>query len=201
MNMQVSKSKSPNTSPDAFDFRRIRRLVELMEDHGLTEIEIRQGDARVRLRKSGSQSKQKGSSEAAASVPAMEPQRVVPVASESPALPENVPDDTGRFVEITSPMVGTYYAASAPDAEPYVEVGTQVNLEMTVCVIEAMKVFNEIPSEVSGTIAAILVENGDAIEFGQPLFRVEIDAHPPEVQRASREYPGTVAVPAHLKCW
>ena len=58
MNMQVSKSKSPNTSPDAFDFRRIRRLVELMEDHGLTEIEIRQGDARVRLRKSGSQSKQ-----------------------------------------------------------------------------------------------------------------------------------------------
>ena len=106
----------------------------------------------------------------------MEPQRVVPVASESPALPENVPDDTGKFVEITSPMVGTYYAASAPDAEPYVEVGTQVDLEMTVCVIEAMKVFNEIPSEVSGTIAAILVENGDAIEFGQPLFRVEIDA-------------------------
>ena len=176
MNMQVSKSKSPNTSPDAFDFRRIRRLVELMEDHGLTEIEIRQGDARVRLRKSDSQSKQKGSSEAAASEPAMEPQRVVPVASESPALPENVPDDTGKFVEITSPMVGTYYAASAPDAEPYVEVGTQVDLEMTVCVIEAMKVFNEIPSEVSGTIAAILVENGDAIEFGQPLFRVEIDA-------------------------
>ncbi len=88
--------------------------------------------------------------------------------------PAAVSDDS--LTVIKSPIVGTFYSASGPDTEPFVKVGDHVGPESTVCIVEAMKVFNEIPAEVSGKVTAILVANGDPVEFGQPLFKVDISA-------------------------
>jgi acetyl-CoA carboxylase biotin carboxyl carrier protein len=159
-------AETKSESPDAFDFRRIRRLVKLMDEHGLSEIELRQGETRIKLRRGpqGVVVPEPGASTVAQPVPAApapEPAEKVEAA------------EAHRYVEITSPMVGTFYAASAPDAEPYVQVGSRVEPDTTVCIIEAMKVFNEIPAELTGTIVAILVENGEPLEYGKPLFRVD----------------------------
>lgn len=158
-------------SPDAFDFRRIRRLVKLMDEHGLSEIELRQGSTRIKLRRGpeGVVVPDAGAAPAARSPLSSSPPAPSP---EQPPL-QAEPPEASRYVEIASPMVGTFYSASAPDAEPYVRVGSRVEPDTTVCIIEAMKVFNEIPAEVSGTIVAILVENGEPVEYGKPLFRVD----------------------------
>ena len=87
--------------------------------------------------------------------------------------PAAVPADDGKIALIRSPMVGTFYSASDPDTPAYVKVGDHVGPETTVCIVEAMKVFNEIPAETSGKIMAVLVENGAPVEFGQPLFKVD----------------------------
>jgi acetyl-CoA carboxylase biotin carboxyl carrier protein len=95
-------------------------------------------------------------------------------AAESAPTPSTAADT--KYTTVRSPMVGTYYASSSPDSPPFVKVGDQVGPESTVCIIEAMKVFNEIPAECSGRIAAVLVNGGDAVEFNQPLFHVEPNA-------------------------
>jgi acetyl-CoA carboxylase biotin carboxyl carrier protein len=155
----------PSPLQDIFDVRKIRRLVELMKEHDLSEIDLQQGELRVQLRRAGA-------APAASTVSA--PGRM-PAAVNLPATPaENVPPaDDPRLVLIKSPMVGTFYAAPNPDAPAYVKVGDHVGPETTVCIVEAMKVFNQIPAEVSGKIVAVLVENGQPVEFGQPLFRVD----------------------------
>ena len=110
---------------------------------------------------------------AAASEPA--PPAQVQPASPQEIRPESVPTSVSaapKTIVIESPMVGTYFSSSAPDAPPFVSVGSVVHAETIVCIIEAMKVFTDIPAGVSGTIAAILVKNGQAVEFGQPLFRL-----------------------------
>jgi acetyl-CoA carboxylase biotin carboxyl carrier protein len=104
--------------------------------------------------------------QAVAPVAAPHAQPAAPAAAAPPAA-----DD--RMVEITSPMVGTFYTASGPDAAPFVKVGDRIGPEKTVCIVEAMKVFNEIPAGVSGQVVAILVENGAPVEFGQPLIKVD----------------------------
>lgn len=157
-----------DATADVFDVRRIRRLVTLMNEHDLSEIDLRQGNQRVRLRRGP-----EGPVYASPSVPLgapAGPASVAPAAAAAAASPA-APAPTGRT--INSPMVGTFYASSSPDSAAFVKVGDQVGPETTVCIIEAMKVFNEIPAETSGRVVAVLVENGAPIEFGQPLFRLE----------------------------
>jgi len=153
-------------SGDVFDVRKVRRFVELMKEHELSEIDLQQGDDRISLRRGQAPVV---TSSAPAPVPAPPPQ----VVSSSEAAPPAAASDEANITYITSPMVGTFYTSSSPDSPAFVNVGDQVGPETTVCILEAMKVFNEIPAECSGTIAACLAENGDAIEFGQKLFKVQ----------------------------
>lgn len=169
-NTPISEEVAPSAG-DIFDVRKVRRLVELMDEYDLSEIDLKQGEQRVRLRRgpetvaintSPSVALPAGSGSTSTSSPSS--------ASPSPVVGSV---DDSKFNFVRSPMVGTFYAASNPDAAPFVKIGDQVGPETTVCVIEAMKVFNEIPAECSGRIVATLVENGEPVEFGQPLFRVE----------------------------
>ncbi len=153
-------------SGDVFDVRKVRRLVELMNEHELAEIDLKQSDQRIRLRRG------QEPVVTAAPPPAAAPPAVAPAAAAVPDRPADEPEDSTAHY-ITSPMVGTFYTAASPDAAPFVKPGDRVHDDTVVCILEAMKVFNEIPAECSGTIVARLVENGDAIEFGQKLFQVQ----------------------------
>jgi acetyl-CoA carboxylase biotin carboxyl carrier protein len=155
---------------DIFDVRKIRRLVELMNEHDLNEMDLRQGDMRIQLRRGGAPVVHQSLSGAAA-VP-VGPAPAGAQAAEPPAPAETTPQEE-HIALITSPMVGTFYSAPDPDAAPYVKVGDHVGKDSTVCIVEAMKVFNEIQAEVSGKIVAMLVENGEPVEFGQPMFKVD----------------------------
>ncbi len=161
---------SPSTQ-DVFDVRKIRRLVELMKEHDLTEIDLRQGDTRIQLRR-GSQGNVIVSGGV---VPASTQFSVNTGDNSSPPAPSAAKEESAdeQLAVITSPMVGTFYAAPDPNSPPYVKVGDSVSSDTTVCIIEAMKVFNEIPAGMSGKIAAVLVENGEPVEYGQPLFKVD----------------------------
>jgi acetyl-CoA carboxylase biotin carboxyl carrier protein len=161
----------PSGNQDVFDVRKIRRLIELMNDHDLQEMDLRQGDMRIQLRRAGET--------VVAGGPALVPQAapapaVAPAPAPAPSAPAEKPvaeDPNGAVIK--SPMVGTFYATPDPDSDPYVKVGDPVGKDTTVCIVEAMKVFNEIQAEVAGTITAVLVENGEPVEFGQPLFKVK----------------------------
>lgn len=133
----------------------------MMEKHGLTEVSLRHGEEQWRLRRGGR----------AEPVLTAVPQAAVPMVAAPPASPPAAVEPAG--VEIKSPTVGTFYASPSPDEPAFLQVGTKVSPDTIVCLIEAMKVFNQIPAEVSGTVTAILVKNGDAVEYGQPLFRVK----------------------------
>lgn len=159
------------SNQDIFDVRKIRRLVELMNEHDLSEMDLRQGDMRIQLRRGGESAL--GATVARVSGPHPVPSAVVSEAPKPPAPPPAAPPAEEHIVLIKSPMVGTFYAAPDPDSPPYVKVGDIVGPETTVCIVEAMKVFNEIQAEVSGKIVQALVENGEPVEFGQPLFRVD----------------------------
>jgi acetyl-CoA carboxylase biotin carboxyl carrier protein len=165
-------SNSGSSSGDVFDVKKVRKFIELMNEHDLSEIDLRQGEQRIRLRR--------GPETVAVST---SPQMLMP---SSPAQSSHAGGgaigaasgaaamvEVGSGTLIRSPMVGTFYSAANPESPPFVKVGDQVGPETTVCIIEAMKVFNEIPAECSGKIVAALVENGAAVEFNQPLFRVE----------------------------
>lgn len=156
------------SSNDVFDVRKVRRLVELMNEHELAEIDLRQGDQRIRLRR-GQEPLVHMGAPIAAPAPAF-PSAATPAATPATTAPA-VDDDNITYV--TSPMVGTFYVASGPDTPAFVNVGDSVGPDTVVCILEAMKVFNEIPAECSGKILARLAENGDAIEYGQKLFKVQ----------------------------
>ena len=153
---------------DVFDVRKVRRLVELMNEHELAEVDLRQGDQRIRLRR--------GMEPVVVAGPAPSPPQAPaasgPAPTSAPAASQEAAEDPNATY-ITSPMVGTFYTASSPDASAFVNVGDQVGPDSVVCIVEAMKVFNEIPAECSGTIVARLVENGDPVEFGQKLYQVQ----------------------------
>ncbi len=161
---------SSASSQDIFDVRKIRRLVELMKEHDLSEIDLQQGEVRIQLRRAG------------LAVPPMmtvAPVVAAPVSAGSPASEGHVPPAQAvkaaadNAVVIKSPMVGTFYSAPDPESPSFVKVGDHVGPETTVCIVEAMKVFNQIPAELSGRIVAVLAENGAPVEFGQPLFKVD----------------------------
>jgi acetyl-CoA carboxylase biotin carboxyl carrier protein len=151
---------------DIFDVKKVRRLIELMKEHDLSELDLKQADNRVRIRRGGEV--------VAYSAPAAPPPR--PAAASAETSAPQAPAADARMLVIKSPMVGTFYRASGPDAAPFVKVGDRIGPERTVCIIEAMKVFNEIPAGVSGQVVAILVENGAPVEFGQPLIKVDPEA-------------------------
>ncbi len=151
------------------DIRKIKKLIELIEESGVAEIEIKEGEDSVRISRQGEP--------APAPVAATAPQ---PAPATAPAAtPEPGPEpaaDEGGIPEghvVTSPMVGTYYEASAPGAKPFITVGQQVSEGDTLCIIEAMKMFNQIDADKSGTVKAILVENGQPVEFEQPLVVID----------------------------
>jgi len=145
------------------DIRKIKKLIELLEESSLTEIEIVEGEESVRLVRGGQ----------AQAVPFIAPQMVA-AAPTAPALTVEQSKDEGDQVPegelVLSPMVGTFFAASGPGAEAFVSMGQRVGVGDTLCIIEAMKMFNQIEADVSGTVVAILVENGQPVEYDQPLF-------------------------------
>jgi acetyl-CoA carboxylase biotin carboxyl carrier protein len=160
-------SSGSGSSGDIFDVKRIRRLVELMNEHELAEIDLRQADQRIRLRKGG-EPLVTAAPVRAASAPATAAES----GSASAIAPPAKVDDKD-IVVVKSPMVGTFYASASPDSPAFVKVGDHVGPQTTVCLVEAMKVFNEIPAEVSGQIVAVCVETGEPVEFGQALFKVD----------------------------
>lgn len=156
------------------ELRKLKQLIQLMKDNELSELDIRDKEEQVTLKRGGGGPVQYVPAAAPAAAPA-----ATPVPAPTPAAPSADAPATERsaadqgLVELTSPMVGTFYSASSPDAEPFVRVGATVDAEKVVCIIEAMKVFNEIKAEMSGTIEKVLVANGQAVEFGQPMFLVK----------------------------
>lgn len=149
------------SSPDVFDMRKVRKLIELMKEHDLTEIDLKQADSAVRIKRGG---------EVVSYSAPVAPPPAAPAAT--PAASSESAEDA-RMVVVKSPMVGTFYQASSPESPPFVKVGDRIGPEKTVCIVEAMKVFNEIPAGVSGQVVAVLVENGAPVEFGQPLIKVD----------------------------
>ena len=148
------------------DQKRLKELVKLMVENDLTELDLQDDTQRVSLKRN-----QPGSA-------AENPVMALPVAPGiEPGVPEPPPADAGQgdLTPIKSPMVGTFYTAPSPDTDPFIKVGDRVDSETVICIIEAMKVFNEIKAEASGTVEKICVENGHAVEFGQPLFMVKPD--------------------------
>jgi acetyl-CoA carboxylase biotin carboxyl carrier protein len=157
--------QEPTETPERHDLRAIRYLVRLMQRYDLTAIDLGEGPAKIRLRRGPVLSAVAAPAPSPPPSPAAPPAPPAPQGSEAPATP------AGAVIE--SPMVGTFYAASAPDAPPFVSAGSAVRPDTTVCVIEAMKVFTDIPAGIAGRITEVLVKNGQPVEFGQPLFRVE----------------------------
>ena len=149
----------------------ITELINLMKDNDLTELEIVEGETRIALKRGGAPPVM--AAPGARGVNGINPE--LPVASSAAAKEADTAaiPATPNYLKIVSPIVGSYYPAPSPSAEPFVEVGGKVDEESVVCIIEAMKVMNEIKSGVKGTIRKILVDNGSAVEFGQPLFLVE----------------------------
>jgi acetyl-CoA carboxylase biotin carboxyl carrier protein len=140
------------------DLRKLKKLIDLVQESGIAELEITEGEERVRIARGGQVS----------IAPAVAP---APTAAALPSAGAPVADDPGEARHtLNAPMVGTFYRASAPDAKPFVEVGQQVKEGEPVCIIEAMKLMNEIEADASGTVVEILVENGQPVEYGQPLF-------------------------------
>jgi acetyl-CoA carboxylase biotin carboxyl carrier protein len=158
-----------STPGDIFDVKKVRRLVELMMEHDLAEIDLRQGEQRVRIRRGGEPLVM--TSPAGYHVPPAAHTHASPQTASTTPSSASAADDRSMQV-VKSPMVGTFYTSANPESPPFVKVGDHVGPDTVVCIIEAMKVFNEIPAEVSGQIAAVLVENNTPVEFGQPLFKV-----------------------------
>jgi len=146
------------------DARELKKIVQIMNDNDLAEVEIEEEGKRLRIRKQEAQSAPAVIASAPAPAPAA-------AAAEPTPAAEAAAEEAGLHV-ITSPMVGTFYRAPSPEAEAYVDVGVRVNAESVVCILEAMKVMNEIKAECAGEIAEICVQNGEAVEFGQALFKV-----------------------------
>ncbi len=150
------------------DIRKIKKLIELLDESGVAEIEIKEGEESVRIsRNTGMVAQAPMAMAPQMMMPAAVP---VPAAAETPATP--VEEEISGH-KITSPMVGTFYRSPSPGAPAFTEVGNRVNEGDTLCIIEAMKILNQIEADRSGTVKAILVDNGQPVEFGQPLFIIE----------------------------
>jgi len=151
------------------DLRKLKTLIDLVSESNVSELEITEADGKVRIVKAGAapvvmMQPMQAQPQAMAAAPAVAAGAAAPVVAE-------VPEETGHVVK--SPMVGTFYRSSSPGAKAFAEVGDQVKEGQPICIIEAMKIMNEIETDVAGTITKILVENGQPVEYGQPLFVIE----------------------------
>ena len=151
---------------DVFDLEQLRDLIELMNQYDLHEVDLKQDKQQIRLSRGA-----EVITTTAAPVAPVTPAAPAPTAAA--AAPAATAEDPANVVTITSPMVGTFYLKPNPDSEPFVKVGDVISADTVVCIIEAMKVFNEIPAEVSGKVIAVLAGNEESVEFGKPLFKVE----------------------------
>ncbi|WP_254510726.1 acetyl-CoA carboxylase biotin carboxyl carrier protein [Anatilimnocola floriformis] len=167
----MAESESESVTGNVFDVERIRKLVELMKEHDLNEIDLRESRQRLRI--------QRGAAVQYAAPQMMAaPPQMMAASAPAPAAAasggKSAPAADGPNITIIkSPMVGTFYSKANPKAAPFVKVGDRVDTNTTICIVEAMKVFNEIPAEVRGSIVAVLVEEGEAVEFDKPLFKVD----------------------------
>jgi acetyl-CoA carboxylase biotin carboxyl carrier protein len=150
------------------DIRKVKKLIELLEESGIAELEINEGEESVRISRYGSTPAPAPVSYAAAP-PAPAPAAPAATATEESSDEDSLP--SGHVVK--SPMVGTYYSSSSPGSKPFVSVGDSVAEGETVCIVEAMKILNQIEADVSGVVKAILVENAQPVEYGQPLMIIE----------------------------
>lgn len=147
------------------DIRKLRALIELVEDSGIAELEITEGEESVRITRHSSAAPAQ-----TVTLPATA-ESAAPQAAPAPSAPAAPELPPGHIIR--APMVGTFYRAPAPDADPFVEVGQKVQSDQTVCIIEAMKMLNKIEADIAGEISEILVENGQAVEFDQPIFVIK----------------------------
>jgi acetyl-CoA carboxylase biotin carboxyl carrier protein len=154
------------------DIRKVKKLIELLEESGIAEIEIKEGEESVRISRQGATAMPTFAAPMYAppvSMPAAAPAAPLAVGAAAPAaVPAHAPDKA-----VTAPMVGTFYAAPAPGAKAFVELGSEVKPGDVLCIIEAMKMMNQIESDKAGRVVSILVKNGDPVEFGQSLFVIE----------------------------
>ena len=151
------------------DIRKVKKLIELLESSGVAEIEISEGEESVRISRYSPAAQPVVQTYAPAPVAVAAPSEApAPAAAAGPAAP---PEPEGH--EIKAPMVGTFYASATPGGAPFVEVGSSVDKGQTLCIIEAMKMMNQMEADVSGRIVRVLVENGNPVEFGQTLFVIE----------------------------
>jgi acetyl-CoA carboxylase biotin carboxyl carrier protein len=147
------------------DIRKIKKLIELVEESGISELEITEGEESVRIHRGVT------AAQIAAPMQFAPQQQLAPVAAPAAPVPEAAPAISGHIM--CSPMVGTFYRSSSPGVKSFVEVGQKVNVGDTLCIIEAMKMMNQIESDKSGEVKQILVENQDPVEFDQPMFVIE----------------------------
>ena len=151
------------------DIRKIKKLIELLEESGLAELEISEGEESVRIARF-TQGAPPAPQALQIAVPAAAPGAAAPAGPPAPAAPPAAGHDENL---VTAPMVGTFYASPAPGAKAFVEVGQEVRIGQVLCIIEAMKMMNQIESERAGKVVAVLAKNGEPVEFGQPLFAIE----------------------------
>jgi acetyl-CoA carboxylase biotin carboxyl carrier protein len=151
------------------DLRKLKKLIDLVQESGIGEIEITEGEEKVRICR---QAPGVAPVMMAPGMQAMQYAAPAGMPAAAPAAPAPAPPEP-KGHQLKSPMVGTFYRAPSPGAPPFIEVGQQVTKGQTLCIIEAMKLLNEIESDASGTVKAVLVENGQPVEYGQPLFTIE----------------------------
>ena len=161
----LSKAGKQKSVEPSLNMSELRKLAALVIEHGFTDFEFENENIRVRLSKASASAVQSGSV-----VPA--PAIAQPAASPAESAPSATPDEDAGLYKITSPIVGTFYRSPGPDKEAYVSEGAKVTPETIVCIVEAMKLMNEIQAEVAGEVVKIYVENGQPVEFGQPLFGI-----------------------------
>ena len=149
------------------DIRKVKKLIELLEESGISELEISEGEESVRISRHPRMAMQ------APMAAAMPMAVAAPLAPATPATAAGEHKPRNDDSTVTSPMVGTYYSASAPGAKAFVELGTEIKVGQILCIIEAMKMMNQIESDKAGRVTAILAKNGEPVEFGQPLFIIE----------------------------
>jgi acetyl-CoA carboxylase biotin carboxyl carrier protein len=151
------------------DIRKVKKLIELLEESGISELEISEGEESVRISRHPRGGMQIAAAQAV-------PMHAAPAAPAAPAMAatsagERAPRNDEHTV--TSPMVGTYYGSASPGAKPFVEIGSEIKVGQILCIIEAMKMMNQIESDKEGRVTAMLAKNGEPVEFGQPLFIIE----------------------------
>ena len=156
------------------DLRKLKKLIDLVQESGIAELEITEGEEKVKIVKGGAVSIAPASAATLGPGTAPAPAEARPAPAAAAAAPAAEPEAGQEGHVVKAPMVGTFYRSASPDAKPFVEVGQTIKEGQTICIIEAMKLMNEIPSDAGGTVAKIFVENGQPVEYGQPLFGIKV---------------------------